>query len=397
MRGVSTVQPGHAEIVGAGFGGLVSAIALAERGWRVRVHERRDSLRGEGYGIAIHNNMARIFSTFGILDRVLAGGMRIDRRDSMDARGRVLMSRRTERSPYRIERQHIVDLLAERARAAGAEILFRSQAVAADPAGAIVLADGRRHEADLVVAADGINSALRDGLGLLKRRIVGRDCGVRVTFPRLPGEIAQDDRTGTVMIEAWSDKRRMLFCPVTRGEYYALITCMARDAEACTTPIDPEVWSRSFPFLREIFERIRDQTDWPQTHWARFQTVRLKRWSKGRVAVLGDAAHAMPPYLAQGAGHAMMNALGLAAAVGELRDLAQALTTWERRERPLTEHTQRWTRIYGATMFMPKPLKRVWIGIERLPWVAAQYVKVANHVPTGCVTTGGEPPLRPPS
>ena len=77
------MKGGHAEIVGAGFGGLVAAIALAERGWTVRVNERRAELRGEGYGIAIHNNMARIFQAFGILDRVLAGGMRIDRRDSV--------------------------------------------------------------------------------------------------------------------------------------------------------------------------------------------------------------------------------------------------------------------------------------------------------------------------
>ena len=54
------MRPGHAEIVGAGFGGLVAAISLAERGWSVRVHERRDTLRGEGYGIAIHNNMAHV-------------------------------------------------------------------------------------------------------------------------------------------------------------------------------------------------------------------------------------------------------------------------------------------------------------------------------------------------
>ena len=78
------MKGGHAEIVGAGFGGLVSAIAFAERGWTVRVNERRDTLRGEGYGIAIHNNMARIFAGFGILERVLAGGMRIDRRNSLD-------------------------------------------------------------------------------------------------------------------------------------------------------------------------------------------------------------------------------------------------------------------------------------------------------------------------
>jgi hypothetical protein len=104
----------------------------------------------------------------------------------------------------------------------------------------------------------------------------------------------------------------------------------------------------------------------------------------GRIAVLGDAAHAMPPYLAQGAGHAMMNALGLAEALRREPSLASALAAWERRERPLTEHTQLWTRIYGATMFLPKPLKRFSILVERIPWVARQYLRAATHVPTGC-------------
>ena len=93
--------------------------------------------------------------------------------------------------------------------------------------------------------------------------------------------------------------------------------------------------------MRDLFVRMRDEADWPQSHWAHFQTIRLKRWSAGRVAVLGDAAHAMPPYLAQGAGHAMMNALGLAEALCARRATIEAgARAWERRERPLTEHTQ---------------------------------------------------------
>lgn len=383
------MHPGHAEIVGAGFGGLVAAIALCRRGWTVRVHERRDTLRGEGYGIAIHNNMARIFATFGILDRVLAGGMKIDRRDSIDGSGRVVMTRKTVRSPYRIDRQHIVALLAERAQDAGAEIRFNSSVKSANPVGTITLDGGEEFPADLVVAADGINSTIRDALGLLDRRIWGRDCGARITIPRRPEEIAADDRTGTVMIEAWADKRRVLYCPVTKGEYYVLLTCTTRDAAAATSSIDPAVWARSFPSMHDLFVRMRDEADWPQSHWAHFQTIRLKRWSAGRIAVLGDAAHAMPPYLAQGAGHAMMNALGLAAALQDAPTVETAMLDWERRERPLTEHTQLWTRIYGATMFLPKPLKRVSILVEKLPWVAAQYVRAANHVPTGCEAQSG--------
>jgi 2-polyprenyl-6-methoxyphenol hydroxylase-like FAD-dependent oxidoreductase len=384
------VKSGHAEIVGAGFGGLVAAIALAERGWTVRVNERRPSLRGEGYGIAIHNNMARIFQAFGILDRVLAGGMRIDRRDSLDRHGRVVMTRKTVRSPYRIDRQHIIALLAERALAAGAEINFNSAVASADPQGTVTLGNGERHTADLVVAADGINSAIRDQLGLLERRITGRDCGARINIRRRAEEIAADNREGTVMNEAWADRRRVLYCPVTKDEFYVLLTCTVEDKEAAVSPIDPDVWARSFPFMRELFVRMRDEADWPESHWAHFQTIHLKRWSAGRIAVLGDAAHAMPPYLAQGAGHAMMNALGLAEALTQANFRADtieaALAQWERRERPLTEHTQLWTRIYGATMFLPAPLKKISILVEKLPWVAAQYVRAANHVPTGCPT-----------
>ena len=68
--------PGHAEIAGAGFGGLVAAIGLADRGWRVRVHERREVLHAEGYGIAIQDNMTRVFAALGIRDEILAGGMK---------------------------------------------------------------------------------------------------------------------------------------------------------------------------------------------------------------------------------------------------------------------------------------------------------------------------------
>jgi 2-polyprenyl-6-methoxyphenol hydroxylase-like FAD-dependent oxidoreductase len=378
------MNSGHAEIVGAGFGGLVSAIALRERGWTVRVHERRDGLRGEGYGLAVHNNMARIFASFGILDRVLQGGMRISRRDSIDSSGRVVMSRKTQRSPYRIDRQHIVELLAQKARELGAEILFNSPVKAADADGATILQDGRRLEADLVVAADGINSSIRDAHGLLDQRIWGRDCGVRINIPRRPEEIAADEREGTVIIEAWSDKRRVIFCPVTSSTFYVLLTCTIGDKAAAKSPIDPDVWARSFPTLRDLFVRMRDEADWPESHWSHFQTVRLKRWSAGRIAVVGDAAHAMPPYLAQGAGHAMMNALGLAEAIRDASTIETALALWERRERPLTEHTQLWTRIYGSTMFLPKPMKKVSILVEKLPWVAAQYVRAANHIPTGC-------------
>ena len=379
------VAPGRAEIVGGGFGGLVAAAALADRGWSVRLHERRDAIDAEGYGIAVQPNMALIFAALGLEEAVLAGGARIDRRDSLDGDGRVLMSRPTERSPYRIDRRHVVRLLAERARAAGAEVALGSTVVDARADGTLRTEDGARAAADLVVVADGIASPLRDALGLVRRHIRQRDGAIRVTIARTAEEIVAADRDGSVMIEAWSDQRRVLYCPVNREEFYVLLGAMVEDRAACRTPIDIGLWGGSFPALRGLLERVAAQADWRQARWARFQTVQLKRWSTGRVAILGDAAHAMAPYLAQGAGHAMMNALGLAVALENTADIGAAMAAWERRERPLTEHTQRWTRIYGLTLGLPRRLKPVSIGIERrVPWVAAQYVRAAGHVPTGC-------------
>ncbi len=382
------MQPGRAEIVGGGFGGLVAAASLADRGWSVTLHERRSEIDAEGYGIAIQRNMALIFAALGIEDAVLAGGAHIDRRDSMDGFGNVLMSQPSQRSPYRIDRRHIVRLLAERAQAAGVEIRLGSTVEKVETDGTVSTVAGEQSRADLVVVADGIASPIRDKLGLARRHIWQRDGAIRVTIPRTPDEIAASERVGSVMIEAWADKRRVLYCPVNRNEFYVLLGAMVDDTAACATPIDVNLWAGSFPALRSLLERVAAQSDWDQARWAQFQTVRLKRWSAGRVAVLGDAAHAMPPYLAQGAGHAMMNALGLAVALEGAQDLAGGLATWERRERPLTEHTQRWTRIYGLTLSLPKALKPISIGLERqVPWLASQYVRAANHVPTGCIPT----------
>ena len=384
------MRSGHAEIVGGGFGGLVAATALAARGWSVRVHERRSAIDAEGYGIAVQPNMNLIFRTLGIAEEVIAGGARIDRRDSLDGDGNIVLTRKTERSPYRIDRRHIVGLIARCAAEAGAEIALGSRVTEVSPDGAVTTEDGSRKEADLVVLADGAGSALRAPLGLLKHQIWQRDGGVRVTIPRTPDEIAEDAVSGTVMIEAWSDNRRVLYCPVNDAEFYVLLGSLDDDEAGKATPIDPDVWSRSFPALRPFLARVASEADWEEARWARFQTVRLKRWWKGRVAVLGDAAHAMPPYLAQGAGHAMTNALGLAVALDEESDLSSAFRAWERRERPLTEHTQRWTRIYGNTIFLPRPLKRVSIAAERLiPWIGRQYLRAAHVVPTGCAHAAG--------
>ena len=375
----------HAEISGAGFGGLVAAIGLADRGWTVRVHERRNSLNDEGYGIAIQDNMICIFNALGILKPILAGGIEIDYRDSVNANGKLILRLKSGLGRYRISRRHIISLLAQRAENVGVEILTGSNVTNANPKGEISLANGEVHQADLIIAADGINSRIRDCLDLTLSQVFQKEGGTRMVIPSLPEDMPADPSNGIAMVEAWADNRRILYCPNSKSEIYAIFTCMADDSAGRATPINVSSWKKSFPTLEPLIQRFAKNTEWNESRWAQFKTVRLKRWSEGKIAILGDAAHAMPPYLGQGAGHAMMNGLGLSVALNETKDLKSALNIWENRERPLTEHTQKWTRLYGTTIYLPKWLKPLAINAERnIPWLASQYSRAARHIPTGC-------------
>ncbi len=368
-------KPRHAEIAGAGFGGLVAAVALAERGWTVRVHERTPILRAEGFAIAMQPNMLKVVESLGVRDEVLRGGLRILRRETRNGQNRPSMVLHGG-GGHRISRQHIATALAERAARLGVEVDFDSPVAGADPSGELALTTGRRLKADLVVGADGINSVVRDSLGLVASRRVHADGAMRLVVSRTREDAAEDSVLGPMTCEYWSLTRRVLTSPCGAQELYVAMSCLAGDGEARAVPIDVESWSRSFPHLGDLFRRIRAEADWDRVRWAQFQTIKLKRWHAG---------HAMPPNLGQGAGCAMMNALSLAVALEATPDVHAALSAWEARERPLTEHTQRWSEIYGRVTTWPERMRSLaFTALGRVKWLRRRYQRTANHVPTGC-------------
>jgi 2-polyprenyl-6-methoxyphenol hydroxylase-like FAD-dependent oxidoreductase len=102
------------------------------------------------------------------------------------------------------------------------------------------------------------------------------------------------------------------------------------------------------------------------------------------VAIIGDAAHAIPPNIGQGAGCAMMNAFSLAVYLERSRDVADALEMWEKAERPLTNHTQRISLLFGMPAFWPKKLRELFYFLAaRSRWLTEQRTRTARHVPTG--------------
>jgi len=329
----------HAEIAGGGFAGLVAAIALAQRGWSVRLHEKGAALRAFGAGIFIWENGLRVLKAIGAYDDVIASAHNAGVYEVRD-QGRVVDRTRFDATTgsrmLTMTRQTLYDAILAVARGADIELVVNSEAVAATPDGTLETRDGRRWRADLVVGADGVASRVRDSLGLQKERQATALGIVRVLAPRCRAELGPGDWDN--VIDFWNLPRRglrILYVPCNEDDLYLAMMAPAHDAEATALPLRQDIWAADFPELAPVLARVASDHRYDP-----YETGKLTRWSAGRVAVIGDAAHAMVPSLGQGAGMAIMNALSLAVAVADAPSVPDALAAWEARERPLTEFAQ---------------------------------------------------------
>jgi 2-polyprenyl-6-methoxyphenol hydroxylase-like FAD-dependent oxidoreductase len=371
----------HAEIAGGGVAGLVAAAALAQRGWSVRVHERADHMRAYGAAIFAWYNLMRVMKAVGAYDEAVAGGSPFVVRESRDARNRVINTIHASTDPadriYSVSRRQMIQSLANAATRAGAEICVSSVGVAAEPGGVLVMEDGRRLSADLVIGADGVHSKVRDSLGLVRRRRPLRDGAIRVLIPRTEEE--RRSELGQKSIEYWSGKRRLFYSACSQDEVYLAFMLPVADREGSAVPVNHDTWIRSFPHLEDAIRRVGDEG-----RWDRFEHVVLHRWSSGRVAIVGDAANAMSPNTGQGAGTAAMNALSLAVFVSDAPTVEEGLARWEANERPLTEHTQMVAGIWGSFTTWPAMLRTpiLYYGAKS-KWLMKHRQRAAHHVPTG--------------
>ena len=331
----------HAEVIGGGIGGLTAATALAQHGWTVRLHERQSAIRAVGAGIYVWDNGLSALESIGAFDTAADGAHLGPAFEAHGHHGRVLY-RLDINSPghprcYTLLRDKLIDALVSAATEAGVELMTDSAAVAATPDGALVFEDGSTGSAELVVAADGVHSRLRDHLGQPGHRIRMRQGAARMMVPMSSEYFSPED--AIKHHEFFHRNRRLLYTPCTADEVYLAFVSNVDDAATRGSHIDVTSWQRSFPTLGPLLDATRDV---PFLRWDTFEYIRLSSWSQGRVAFLGDAAHAQPPYLGQGGGTAMTNAVALAATVSRPgRSVHDALVEWEREHRPGVERTQR--------------------------------------------------------
>jgi 2-polyprenyl-6-methoxyphenol hydroxylase-like FAD-dependent oxidoreductase len=361
------------EIAGGGIAGLTAGLAFAQKGWRVRVHEQDTELRSLGEGVYIWDNGLRVLDALGVLPPTIDGVICAARHERRHHDGKTFSSGHLG-SDFRLYaplREDLLTVLYAALVETGGEVVFNSRAVAADPEGRLYFADGSSRSADLVVGADGIGSAVRDSLGLLKWRRPAGQFGYRAVIAREPGKT--ETAAGSTHCEYWNGSRRLLYAPCTAGLAYVQLTSLAGDDLGNAVPIARDFWRAMFPNLAWIVDRIPDngRGDW-------FEMVRLRYWSSGRVAIIGDAASAQPPFLGHGVGCGMMSAFALAQTIDRADDVINGLVEWEVRERPFTEWVQRVAYWYGQLALLP-PVARtaVFKTIDASEWVKRRMLLAA--------------------
>jgi 2-polyprenyl-6-methoxyphenol hydroxylase-like FAD-dependent oxidoreductase len=369
-------------IAGGGLGGLATAAALAQRGWDVTVYERQPALRAAGSGIYIWENGLRVLEALGAYEQAVRGAFEGAAFEQRDRHGTVIDSAPVGAGKrlLTVPRSQLLDALRDAALRAGVKVVTSAEVIGATPRGELRFANGDVARADLAVGVDGIWSRVREALGLEKYHQQTVEGALRTVIERRPGDIAAAD--ARKYIENWNGNRRFLVTPINDTQIYLALTCPEHDRAARNTHVDKALWGGAFPHWAHLIDRIGAEVS-----WGVYSIIECSAWSAGRTAILGDAAHAQPPNLGQGGGMAMQNGLALACAlegVERAEQIPAALEAWEARERPLVDHCQKWSTLYGEVAFLPDEVRNSTIRAAMShPWVREQINRAAHHVPTG--------------
>ncbi len=365
-------------IVGAGIGGLTAALALAQRGFSVTLVERRTGFSEAGAGIQLSPNASRVLAGLGLgpaLRRAAAEPERVVIHAQTSGRviGEVALSGMRQRfgAPYAvIHRADLQTILldAVRSRPSVRLLMGRAAVAAGQDAAAATLtvekAGGAREvmEAGVIVGADGLWSALRAALGDARAPAYRGATAWRATLPRegAPAE-ASGDETGLWLGRAG----HVVHYPIAGGRLVNIVAVERRQkpVEGWSAPGDPAALLSAFARAAAPLRRLLEgPSEWRR--WSLFD-LPVKTMARGRIALLGDAAHPVLPFLAQGGALAIEDAAVLAACLSGGSDPAAALARYAAARLPRARRVQAAARRNGFAYHAAGPAAWVRDAIMR--------------------------------
>jgi salicylate hydroxylase len=358
-------------IIGGGIGGLATALALALKGIASVLLEQSAEFREVGAGIQLGPNVFRRFEALGIRAAIEADAVfpeNLIMRDALTGEEvtRIPMGEQARAHwgmPYAvIHRADLHNTLLQACRAQAAIGLRNNAKVVAwsdtGDGAAVVLADGETVTGSCIVGCDGLWSQLRgDIVNDGKPRVSGH-IAYRAVLPAADVPAGQFENN----VVLWAGpKTHLVHYPLRRGELFNLVAVFHSNRYE-------EGWN-AFGDVEELNERFRNQQ--PQVHslldkieswrmWVLCDREPVANWTKGRITLLGDAAHPMLQYLAQGACMAIEDAVCLAEKLAARRDDPNAAFMAYQQERYLrTARVQVMARVYGDFYHATGPVREL--------------------------------------
>ena len=339
-------------IVGAGIGGLVSALCLNKKGYEVEIYEQSEVLSELGAGVQLSPNATRVLDYLELTDDLKPHVFEPRSFQFLNYKTEKIISKRDLGSKiqddfgfpnFDVHRADLQKVLLNKVEEKGIKIYTNMKVidVGNEENKAYIKINEEKIKADIVIGADGIHSVVREQLFEKKESSFTGNVAWRMLIPvdLLPRDLILPDTT------VWlGPKKHFVSYHVSGGKNLN-----------CVCLVEQEGWKNESWSERGNIEDLREvYNGWNQTietllkianpntlyRWALHDRPPMKQWSKGRIILLGDAAHPMLPFLAQGAAMAIEDGAVLADCISSYEDNEKSLKYFEQIRKPRTSFVQ---------------------------------------------------------